>query len=90
MEPDTNMANEIQILTDLVLDTKKDISEIKEMTVKNTTVLEEHQRRSTASETRITRLEKSDQMWKGFFKIAGAILGVLGTIAVIIQTLRHP
>lgn len=60
---------EVQILVDLVLDMKKDVSEIKKdgaetkaMTMQNSVVLAEHARRSEASEGRLdvqeVKLEK--------------------------------
>lgn len=79
---------EIALLLELVLDLKKDQSEIKDMTIKNSAVLEEHTRRSTASEERIERLEQKDQMLSGFIKISGGLLGLLAAIAAIVEVIR--
>lgn len=83
-------------LFDFLLDIKKEQSEIKEQTIKNTlilehntSVLEEHERRSTASETRIEKLEDQSQMFYGFLKISGTILGIIGTIVGIIYAIHQ-
>lgn len=59
--------------------------------VRNTIVLEEHEKRSTLSERRIGTLEDKDQdrsiqsaKVKGFFIYSGVILSTLATIAGII------
>lgn len=80
---------EIALLLELVLDLKKDIGSIKEETNKNTIILEEHARRSTASEARLDKLEKRDQMLNGFFKISISLLGLTGTVVGIIAAIRN-
>ncbi len=80
---------EIALLLELVLDLKKDLSDIKSKTDKNTIILEEHARRSTASEERLERLEKKDIMLTGFVKIAAVVLGVVASVAGIIQVIHH-
>jgi hypothetical protein len=87
---------EIGLLLELVLDLKKDIgavrtdvSNIKEDTTKNTVVLDDHARRSTASEKRLDKLEKRDQMLNGFFKISLGILGAIGSIIGIIELIQR-
>lgn len=44
---------EIQLLADLILDVKKDVSDIKRDVAENTVTLNEHARRSEASEGRL-------------------------------------
>ncbi len=60
---------EIGLLLELILDLKKDLTSLKEETTKNSVVLNDHARRSTASEARLNLLEKRDWMINGFFKI---------------------
>ena len=84
-----NPSPEIALLLELVLDLKKDITTLKEESVKNTTTLEEHARRSTASEARLALLEKRDWMVNGFFKISMSLLGLAATIIGIVAALRH-
>lgn len=79
---------EIALLLELVLDLKRDQAEMKEMTIENKVTLEEHARRSTASEDRLERLEKRDQMLTGFVKISLGLLGVAGTVFAILEALR--
>lgn len=43
----------VDLLISLVVDMKKDIAEIKEKTILNTATLDDHSRRSTASEARL-------------------------------------
>lgn len=57
--------------------------ELKIILQSNTHVLEEHQRRSVASESRLDRLEKSEQKHYGFIK--GSIWIISITWAVIIS-----
>ncbi len=80
------------LLLDLVLDLKEEQSEMKEMIVKqgviqerNTYVLEEHERRSTASENRLELLEQRDLMINGFLKISAGLAGVIGTVWGVIE-----
>jgi hypothetical protein len=86
---------EIGLLLELILDLKKDIASLqRDMTIvheqeaKNSIVLEDHARRSTASEDRLELLENRDQRINGFFKISLGILGVVGTIATIYSAWR--
>ncbi len=79
---------EIALLLELVLDLKKDIGSIKDETSKNTITLDEHARRSTASEVRLERLEKRDQQFNGFFKISAGVLGVVASVVAILEFLR--
>lgn len=78
-------------------DLKEDIRQLdgkfdsmQDILVKNTAVLEEHERRSTASEKRITTLEdkssdsqRSADKLKGFFIYSGLVLTIAGTVAAI-------
>lgn len=80
------------LLLDLVLDLKEEQSEIKEMVVKqgvilerNTEIVEEHERRSTASEHRLELLERRDLMINGFLKISAGLAGVIGTVWGVIE-----
>lgn len=79
---------EIALLLELVLDLKKDQNEIKQMTVENKVTLEDHARRSKASEERLDRLEQRDWMINGFFKISLALLGIVGTVVGIVVAIR--
>lgn len=80
---------EIALLLELVLDLKKDISVLKEDSIKNTVTLEDHTRRSTASEARLALLEQRDWMVNGFFKISMALVGLSATIIGIVAAIRH-
>lgn len=80
---------EIALLLELVLDLKKDISDLKTESTENKATLEEHARRSTASENRLALLEKRDQMLNGFVKISLSLLGVVGSIMGVIEAIRH-
>lgn len=80
---------EIALLLELALDLKKDIGVIKEDTSKNTITLEEHERRSTASEARLALLERRNWMIDGFFKISIALVGLTSTIIAIVAAIRH-
>lgn len=80
---------EIALLLELVLDLKKDQTEMKEMTIENKVTLEEHARRSTSSEARLDRLEKRDWMVNGFLKISMSLLGLAATVIGIIAAIRH-
>ncbi len=87
---------EIALLLELVLDLKKDISAtrddisvVKDETTKNTVVLDDHARRSTASEARLDLLEKRDQMLNGFVKISAGLLGVAGTLLAVWEAVRN-
>jgi len=59
---------------------------------KNSVILTEHERRSTASENRLTivedkveTVEKRSERVKGFFIISGIIITTLASIAVIME-----
>lgn len=87
---------EIGLLLELVLDLKKDISYLQEdvTTLKteaaaNSVTLEEHARRSTASEARLALLEKREWMINGFFKISIALVGLTGSLLGILAALKH-
>lgn len=80
---------EIALLLELVLDLKKEQSLIKDMTVENKVTLEEHARRSSASEDRLDRLEKRDQMLNGFVKISLALLGLAATVIGIMAAINQ-
>lgn len=79
---------EIALLLELVLDLKKDIGAIKDETTKNTATLDEHMRRTDLAEQRIEALEKRDQMLNGFMKISAGALGVVASIATIVEVFR--
>lgn len=88
-------APEIALLLELVLDLKKDITSLKEETTKNTGTLEDHARRSTASEerhkvteARLIMLEKREWMINGFFKISMSLLGLAATVIGILAALK--
>lgn len=80
---------EIALLLELVLDLKKDQGEIKQMTVENKVILEDHARRSSASEARLDRLEKRDQMLTGFVKISLGLLSLAATAAGLFEIIKH-
>lgn len=74
------------------LDSKMD--EMNKVHERNTMVLEEHERRSTASESRISILEETEQQRaerltkiKGFLYYTGAIIGALGAIVYFLLNL---
>jgi cob(I)alamin adenosyltransferase len=86
---------------DLFIATLKDLREdirqidnkldyMNEVLTKNSTVLEEHERRSTASENRLDiiedrhhALEKSADNIKGFFVYSGIILTTIGSLTAL-------
>ncbi len=87
--------SKFSLLLDLVLDLKEDQAEIKETTLRNTIVLErnteivlEHERRSTASEARLERLEKIEQMFTGFLKISGMILAAVASVYGVVEIIQ--
>jgi hypothetical protein len=72
------------------LDSKFD--SMHEVLIRNSVILTEHERRSTASEQRLTVVEdklitsaKHFERVKGFFLISGAILAALGSIGGLIR-----
>jgi hypothetical protein len=87
-------------VTDQLLDI---LLEIKEETTRNTTTLEDHQRRSVASEERLELQEKKFEEFekriepllmhfsasKLLLRWVVGVLGIVGTIAAIIQALSH-
>lgn len=87
---------EIALLLELVLDLKrditalqKDVTSLKTEAAQNTVVLDDHARRSTASEARLAILEKRDWMVNGFLKISLALVSLTGAIIGILAALRH-
>lgn len=77
------------------LDNKTD--EVMNVLVHNTSVLEEHERRSTASEARITtledkhsKLEEKRQQLKGFFIYMSLIITALGSIGAVFHYWVQP
>jgi hypothetical protein len=79
---------EIALLLELVLDLKKDIGIIKEETLANTVILDEHIKRTELAEKRIEVLESRDQMMNGFIKISAGLLGIVASLATIIEVIR--
>lgn len=83
----------IQAFKDLKEDVKSLDSKMDDSTkihIKNTAVLEEHERRSTASEGRLALLEvkqaeieKKANRIQGFFIYSGIVLGALGTLVAL-------
>lgn len=72
------------ILISLVLDIKKDLSDLKdnqsetqELTVKNTIILEEHMRRTSIAEERIEMLQKDLEPIKDHVKSVHAVASFL-------------
>ncbi len=61
---------------------------MKQITIKNSLVLDEHIKRTELAELRLERLEDKDQMLTGFFKISMALLGLAATIIGIIAAIR--
>jgi hypothetical protein len=83
-------------LFDMVLDMKDDQAAMKTLLEKNTVVLEEHSRRSTASEQRQEILEKRHEefekrfyLYDGLFKIAMTLLTAAGIVIGIVYTIRQ-
>lgn len=77
------------------LDNKMD--QMHQILTQNTTVLEEHEKRSTSSESRITTLENKDQARseatakiKGFFMYAGIIISALGSLGAVFHYWIQP
>lgn len=90
----------IATLKDLKSDIKQldvKFDDMHDMLVKNSIVLQEHERRSTASENRLTLLEnkyssseiKINQL-KGFFIYSGIIITAIGTVVAIFHNLILP
>lgn len=87
---------EIGLLLELVLDLKKDITAVqkdvttlKSEAAANTVTLEDHARRSTASEARLALLEKREWMVNGFFKISLSLVSLTGAVLGILAAIRH-
>lgn len=83
-------------LFDLILDLKKDQDIIKEQTIKNTSILDEHMRRTEASEARLLvqeerlkKLETRSSVMDLIWKIGIAIASLVGTILGIIVAIRE-
>lgn len=76
------------LIIDLLFDLKKDQADHKEITIQNTTVLVEHERRSLASERRLDYLEKQAAMINGFIKISGGILALAAAVLGIVKALQ--
>lgn len=75
-------------LIDLIIKIKEDVGDLKAETARNTVTLEEHEKRSTASEKRLDMLEKRDQMLNGFWKISIGVLGAVGTVVAIVAAIH--
>ena len=89
---------------DILKDIKSDIRQLDtkfdtmhEILIRNTTVLEEHEKRSTLSEKRIENLEDKHQdreiqvaKIKGFFIYCGAILSTLATVGAAVHYFLRP
>lgn len=85
----------LSLIIDLLFDLKKDQSDIKESTIKNTASLDEHMRRTQVAEERLEKLEdaqakveKQAAMLTGFLKISGGILALAGALLGIVRALR--
>jgi hypothetical protein len=83
-------------ILDILFDLKEDISEIKEETVKNTVTLEEHQRRSLASEARHELQEKKLDKFASEIRVASlmlkvglTLLSVTATVIGILAAIRN-
>lgn len=94
------MSDELdKIFTASLLELKNDVKQLDgkfdlmhEVLIKNSVILAEHERRSTASEARlgivedkIAESEKGRERVKGFLLIAGAIIATLGSVAGIVE-----
>jgi hypothetical protein len=94
------MSDELdKVFTAALLELKNDVKQLDgkfdlmhEVLIKNSVVLTEHERRSTASEARLTivedkvnETEKGRERIKGFLLIAGAIIATLGSVAGIVE-----
>lgn len=96
------------LLVSLVLDIKKDVSDLKssqsetkELTVKNTIILEEHMRRTSIAEERIEMLQKDLEPIKDHVKSVHVIsaflvksIKILGVIVTLVGSIlawfSHP
>jgi hypothetical protein len=83
-------------IADFVLDIKKEVDEVKQICMRNTVVLEEHARRSTASEGRLHLLEQKFEPIEMSSKVrehalawAVGVLGALGTLFGIIDVIHN-
>ncbi len=88
--------NQYNKLLDLILTVRDEQAHIKEELIRsslvlkqNTIVLEEHTRRSTASEERIEALEDNKNRIDGFVKISLGLLGIAGTVFGIVEIIRN-
>jgi len=98
------MADKDDLLTLSLKDLKEDLRHLDSkfnamhgILIRNTTVLEEHERRSTMSEKRINVLEHKDQTRensdskvKGFFFYTGIIFSTLLTLAALFHYIIVP
>lgn len=89
-------AQQFERLTDFVLDIKKTQEEMREILIRNTVVLDEHIRRTIASEDRLDLLETSmvplnDHVKTVTFviKFAAGVVTACGTIAGIFEVIRN-
>lgn len=78
---------QIALLLDLILDLKKDQSEIKEMTIENTVSLKEHMRRTEIAEKRLELIEDDRKLVRWILKFAGWSFGIASTMAGLIYTI---
>lgn len=81
--------SDFNLLLDLVLDIKETQDKNTVTLEQNTTVLDEHARRSTASEARIARLERREQMINGFLKISGMIAAGVSTAYGLFEIIQR-
>lgn len=83
-------------LLEFLIDVKRDQDEIKSIVIHNTVVLNEHMRRTEASEKRLevveTALEPVTYHVKTMatmVKVGIGILGAAGTVAAIVEVIRN-
>lgn len=93
----------VERLYDLIFDMKKDLGEVKTDvghikgdTIRNTTNLEVHMKRTDQNETliemqnkRITKLENHDRLMNALWKISLTLVGLTGTVIGIIVAIRQ-
>jgi hypothetical protein len=89
-------SNQYDRLLDSLEVLKKDLEDVKEIVIKNTVVLDEHARRSTASEARLEVIEANyvqlnvESLAKAqMLTWALGILGALGTIFGIVDVIHN-
>lgn len=88
--------NQYGRLYNTVENIRKEQGEIKEIVIKNTASLDEHIRRTTVAEKRLELIEADLEPVKDHVKAVGLIvklaagaLGVVGTIAGIVEVIRN-